>query len=136
MNKSISEFNENLRFLLRVYVTKSKNTFSEEKATRDSKRLSIVLSTYPTLIFEHTGPIFVKYSLLIHEEKWEELMRQDFTEEKKQATDTAEVDTYINFIKQLYNVCNTKEKEKIGDAIKNMLSSYCSYVVRSREKNQ
>ena len=135
MNTFIAEFNENLKFLLRVYVAKSKNTFSEEKASRDSKRLSIVLSTYPTLIFEHAGPIFVKYSSLIHEEKWEELMRQDFTEEKKQATDT-EVDTYINFIKQLYTACNTKEKEKIGVAIKNMLSSYCSYVVRSREKNQ
>ena len=134
MNTFVVEFNENLRFLLRVYVAKSKNTFSEEKASRDSKRLSIVLSTYPTLIFEHAGPIFVKYSPLIHEEKWEELMRQDFTEEKKQATDT-EVDTYINFIKQLYTACNTKEKEKIGDTIKNMLSSYCSYIVKSREKN-
>lgn len=136
MNTFVAEFNENLRFLLRVYVTKSKNTFSEEKASRDSKRLSIVLSTYPNLIFEHAGPTFVKYSSLIHEEKWEELMRQDFAEEKKQASDTAEVETYINFIKQLYTVCNTKEKEKIGDAIKNMLSSYCSYVIKSREKNQ
>ena len=136
MNTDITEFNENLRFLLRVYVTKSKNTFSEEKSLRDSKRLSIVLSTHQSLIFEHSGPVLVKYSSLIHEEKWEELMRQDFAEEKKQATDKAEVDSYINFIKQVYSLCNNKEKEKIGEAIKSMLSNYCSYVVKLREKNQ
>ena len=135
MNTDVSEFNENLKFLLRVYVSKNKNTFNEEKSQRDNKRLSLVISTYPSLIFEYAGPVFIKYSSLIHDEKWEELMRQDFTEEKQQASNRAEVESYINFIKQLYNMCNAKEKEKICDAIKNMLSSYCSYIIKLREKN-
>ena len=136
MDTNIIEFNENLNFLLRVYVLKNKNTFNEEKSLRDSKRLKIALTARSSLVFEYMGPMLVKYSSMIHDEKWEELMKHDFLEEKKQVSDKAEVESYINFIKQLYNMCNTKEKVKIGEAIKNMLSSYCSYIIKLREKNQ
>ena len=118
-----------------MYITKNKNTFNEEKTVRDSKRLDMLISSYPTVVFEYMGPVLVKYANLINDEKWDELMEQDFNDEKSQVEENyrEELDSCIIFVKQLYNLCTTKEKEKIGESIQNMLSSYCQYVINTRK---
>ena len=135
LDKDITDFNRHIKFLSRVYITKNKNTFNEEKTVRDSKRLDMLISSYPTVIFEYMGPVLVKYANLINDEKWDELMEQDFNDEKSQVEENykEELDSCIIFVKQLYNLCTTKEKEKIGESIQNMLSSYCQYVINTRK---
>lgn len=135
LDKDITDFNRHIKFLSRVYITKNKNTFNEEKTVRDSKRLDMLISSYPTVVFEYMGPVLVKYANLINDEKWDELMEQDFNDEKSQVEENyrEELDSCIIFVKQLYNLCTTKEKEKIGESIQNMLSSYCQYVINTRK---
>lgn len=135
-------FNSYLLFLGRVYVEKKKNTFGEEKALRTQKRLAFVMKAEPLFIMEKSGPFFLKYGSLIHEERWDEFMKKDFADEKGIYASTPDgskhtskaMDAKIKFIKQVWMSSNEKEKVKVGECLKSMLSQYCEFALLVKNK--
>jgi hypothetical protein len=141
MNKLIdyaNEFNSSVKFLARVYALKKKGTFEEEKALRTNKRLAIVISSEPMFIMENSGPFFLRYADMIQNREWDKLMEQNFTEEKNsyKASDDGnkhsydDMDSKINFIKNVFASCDVNEKESMGDTVQTMLSAYCKYALQ------
>jgi len=141
MNKLLdiaNEFNSATKFLARVYALKKKGTFEEEKTIRNNKRLAIVISAEPLWLIEHCGPFFLKYADMIHKRDWDKLMEQDFTDEKKRYKISEDgvkhsydaMDGKIVFIKRVFNTCEDKEREALGDSVQTLLSSYCKYALQ------
>ena len=140
MNKLVdypNEFNSATKFLARVYALKKKGTFEEEKALRNNKRLAIVIASDPIWLIEHCGPFFLKYANMIQKRDWDALMKQDFTEEKKRYKNTEDgvkhsydaMEGKIMFIKKVFNTCEDKEREAMGDSVQTLLSAYCKYAL-------
>lgn len=133
----IAKFNSSIKFLARVYALKKKGTFEEEKAMRTNKRLSMIIASYPAYMLEASGPFFLKYAKFIHEKNWDELMEQDFSEEKEAygSTDDGKkhsgnsMDGKIRFIKRVFLDSDERERDRLGGAMATLLSCYCEYVL-------
>jgi hypothetical protein len=132
-----NEFNRCIKFLARVYSSKKKGLFDEEKALRNNKRLAIIVASDPMWMIENCGPFFLRYADIITERKWDELITHDFTEEKKKYKGTNDgvkhsndaMDSKIEFIKRVFLQCVDDEKEAVGDSVQSMLSAYCTYAL-------
>lgn len=137
-------FNSKIKFLARVYLLKKKGTFDEEKALRNNKRLAIIVDEDPLFLIETCGPFFLKYGKLIKERKWDEFIKMEFSDEKKIYKSTEDGadktdDTmrgHIQFIKKIFLDSTEKEQKSIGDAITDMLSSYCQYALHIKNSEQ
>jgi hypothetical protein len=135
---SANEFNSAVKFLARVYALKKKGTVEEEKSIRNNKRLAIIVESDPIWVIENCGPFFLRYAELIKNREWDELMKQDFNEEKKKYKETDDgidhtyesMDGKIVFIKNIFSNCKDKERELMGNAVQTMLSSYCKYALQ------
>jgi hypothetical protein len=132
-----TKFNSSVKFLARVYALKKKGTFEEEKAIRTNKRLAIIIAHEPIWIIEHCGPFFLKYADMIKNRDWNNLIKQEFADEKSRYKSSKDgvnhtyndMDGKIEFIKRVFSACDDKEKEKMGDSVQTMLSAYCEYAI-------
>lgn len=142
LDKHSRVFNQQLLFLGRVYIEKKKNTFDEEQSHLTYRRLSMVIGGYPNWMIETMGPVILKYGNLIHQKKWDECMKQDFSAEKAVYSGTDDgkkhtpraMDVKIKFIKKVWSSSNAKEREKIADCLTAMLSSYCEFALEIKKR--
>ena len=139
-----NEFNSAIKFLARVYSLKKKGTFEEEKTMRNNQRLAIVIAADPIWMIEHCGPFFIKYADMIQSRDWDGFLNLDFTEAKERykASEDGSAHSYdamdgkIAFIKRVFIACDDKEKEKMGDAVQCLLSSYCKYAIQVKNNKE
>lgn len=139
-----SEFNSSIKFLARVYASKKKGTFEEEKSLRTNKRLSIVMASDPMWMIGVCGPFFLKYADLIQNRDWDAFLKCDFTEEKikyKNSEDGGKhsydaMEGKIQFIKKVFVACPNEERVAIGDSIQRMLSAYCKYAIHIKRTTE
>ena len=142
VNDAADEFNSSIKFLARVYALKKKNTFEEEKALRNNKRLAMVISADPLWMIEYCGPYFLKYADIIKAGNWDALIGLSFTEEKGIYGATPDgskhsggaMDGKIKFIKHVFMSANAKERGRMGSALQCMLSAYCKYAIYVKNK--
>ena len=139
--KLSDKYNSNIKHLARIYATKKKGTFDEEKAHRNNLRLAFIIATEPIVLMERTGPFFVKHANLVRSKNWDELIKMEFVEEKqayKNSLDGADktdekISGHIRFVKHLFRASTEQEKSLLFDICITLLSTYCEYVIRVKD---
>jgi hypothetical protein len=139
-----NEFDSSIKFLAYAYANKKKGTFDEEKAFRNIKRLSILMSAEPMFVIEKCGPFFLKYAEVIQKKEFEGIEKLDFLEEKqayaasedgsKHTSDAME--GKIRFLKKLFKEASDVERTEIVDHLVILLSSYCKYALAIKKLNK
>lgn len=132
-----TEFNTTIKFLGRVYASKKKGTFEEEKALRNNKRIALLMEGYPLFVIEECGPFFLKYADVIQRKDFDEILKLDFQEEKNQYKSSEDgrkhsfeaMDGKIKFLKNMFKNASAEERSELADKMETLLSSYCKYAI-------
>lgn len=131
-------FNSKVIFLTKAYVSKKesdrKTTPAEkEQAYRAQKRVSLVCKEDVFYIIKGMGPYLIKYGNLIKEKKWDEFTRMNYEDEINAASDKKAAVKYIGYVKEIYASCTPSEKNILENALTDMLSIYCEYVLCAKQ---
>lgn len=128
------EFDKNIKLLLTIWVNKNKNdNTAHANATRNKRRIIMVMNNNPTYIMKTLGPYFLKYGDYIKNNKLNELFKIDF--EKEYADELKDSDSRdmitetMTLVKKIYNTSTDVEKKMLLDVMKDALSSYVKYVL-------
>lgn len=140
----INDFNSIIKKMGRIYLSKKKDAFDEEKVYRTNKRVHFIISTYPDFFINIIGPFYLKYRDYVSERDWDSLLEMDFTEEKQAYKNTddgsvkseEEMDAHIACVKDLWVGSSAAEQGHIGDIAEDMLSIYCQYVLVMKKKEE
>lgn len=143
-SNAVRAFNSSIIFLARCYTKKMEDTFQEEKAQRNLKRLRYIISMDPVFMVGNAGPFFLKYADIIQEGDFNKLMTLDFNEEKmayKQTNDGSKhsfdhMDAKIDFIKSMYEQGSEYERSVLLEHTRTLLSEYCKYAIELKKEIQ
>jgi len=131
----VSIFNNELKTLARIYKFKKKGTFDEADAHRDYTRVNMLIKSDSTFMINIIGPYLVRYGESIQNNDIDELINTNYDEEKKNITNSDDIDKInkeLKFVKDVISESTKNEKNKICDILSNMLNNYCLYELQCR----
>ena len=136
-------YNSALKLLGRIYALKKKGTFEEEKVLRNNRRLSMVIEEEPMYMIRQTGMNIIRYRDAIASRDTETFMNMTFENEQqiyKQCEDGAaakhtnkSMKGKIDFVKKVFRDATVEEQCCMWDAVTDLLSSYCQYVLHIKK---
>ena len=126
----IRDYNYQLKYVGRLYVSKCKGTIDEEVSTRNLRRIVFIINENPVFMLNETGPYLVQYAELIHNNQWDTFMNMEY----KDIDDTPSGKTQIDILKKTFKLCTEKEKKIISTSVSEMLSIYCKYIIKVKSE--
>ena len=138
-NALVTEFNNELKFLFKIYINFKKGKFDEHETHVYHKRALLCIRQYPEFLMTEMGPYFIKYREPIKKGDAEYFLNRDFEEDRKNfgkvITDIADEELQLevmNHLKKLWKVSKENEKEIITKKMQNMLSLYCRFLIEKK----
>ena len=135
-----NKFDNNVKFLTKIYVMRNKGTFDEESALLSQRRLLTLMKMYPMYIIKTLGPYLLRYGKFIQVQDFDKLLSMNFESDtkeflqsdaaKKNNTNAKSVSEVMEFVKNIYKMSSKKEREKINETLTDMLSLYAQFAIR------
>ena len=120
-------YNKTLKELIDII----SNELSEDELVSTFKRKYIAaVSTDNTILLTESGKELFEYRDYIAEDKWDELINKEWTNDIKSNEDKKSIQHIISSLRGIWSDYDDEEKNHIKKLIKTLLSTYAKYLIQ------